>query len=77
MKKAYVKPQVYFENFQLSASIAKCDIRTNNTDINSCEVEGNTPGEPLFITIMSCKNTMDNEGYCYQELVDNFIIATS
>ncbi len=40
MKKSYVKPQVYFENFQLSASIAaQCDIRNPLHAQNLCALE--------------------------------------
>lgn len=44
MKKAYVKPQVYFEDFQLSANIAgNCGTaegikeRATHSDANSCQ----------------------------------------
>ena len=37
MKKSYVKPQVYFENFQLSASIAgDCEVIVKNQSKGTC-----------------------------------------
>lgn len=40
MKKAYVKPELYFENFELSTSIAACAYNdpgsTNQASKNSC-----------------------------------------
>lgn len=68
MKKSYVKPQVYFENFQLSASIAgTCDpkYKFNYSDINSCytTVVGT---EGTYFAGEACTVKSDPEGFCYQ-----------
>lgn len=48
MKKSYVKPQVYFENFQLSASIAgDCEAIVKNQSKGTCGYEM-TGGVVLF-----------------------------
>lgn len=36
MKKQYVKPELYFENFQLSTSIATCDTITKRLSPGTC-----------------------------------------
>lgn len=47
-EKTYVKPQVFFEDFQLSASIAAgCEYTTNHT-MNMCAYEI-TGGRNVFI----------------------------
>ena len=36
MKKSYVKPELFYESFVLSQSIAACGIDVNQTDTESC-----------------------------------------
>ena len=37
--KTYVKPELYFESFELSQHIAACDIKLTNPDIWSCRAD--------------------------------------
>lgn len=37
--KTYVKPELYFESFELSQHIAACDIKLANADIWNCNAE--------------------------------------
>ena len=39
MKKVYMKPEIVFEDFSLSTSIAACDNEVNSADLNSCGVD--------------------------------------
>lgn len=38
MKKQYVKPELYFESFELSTSIATCDFKSNAAG-NVCAID--------------------------------------
>ena len=74
MKKSYVKPQVYFENFQLSANIAgTCGTEIDKSgaglaDANSCSFNLPTFGK-IFLTEGICDNTPQDEiasSICYE-----------
>lgn len=69
--KKYVKPELFFESFELSQSIAACGIDVNLGDTNSC-----TPSldpdfwEGLDLTVFSAERSCDItpdaiEVYCY------------
>ena len=86
MKKSYVKPQVYFEDFQLSASIAgncgpdfKGNSRVLSKDINTCGYQ--TFDGILFLTSNSmCNNYPQNDeeaGVCYQNASEGNMIFAS
>lgn len=67
MKKAYVKPQVYFENFQLSTSIAGgCSWQALSAE-KTCVV--NIPGTPetYIADLNTCTFTVPetNDKFCY------------
>lgn len=72
MKKPYVKPQLYYENFELSQHIAACgwDMR-NSTEKSTCTADGdedwgNFPVS-LFTETPRCEVTEGQvEGYCYE-----------
>ena len=70
MKKAYNKPQIVFDSFELSQSIAAgCEIITKLPSENACGVV--LPGDrgPTFVSEMTgCKRTEvdgDYNGICY------------
>lgn len=74
MKKSYVKPQVYFENFQLSANIATgCGIRVNYQE-NVCSL---IPGMNLFTLENNCDYVPEEHGQCYQTISDENRLFTS
>lgn len=73
MKKSYVKPQVYFEDFQLSASIAAgCGSGLNRTDANfgsanSCSYDLEGFGN-IFLSRSTCETVPPDESLemaCY------------
>lgn len=74
MKKSYVKPQVYFENFQLSASIAAgCAPGTGIT--HSQDVCGFKFGQlTIFLEgVSGCPDGVPDDGktgYCYHNPTD-------
>ena len=69
MKKIYVKPEVYFESFELS--------NINHT-VGACwqGVEG-FKGFNIFVEPNSCKTTPDDNGLCYHSPTDANNIFTS
>ena len=64
MKKTYVKPQVYFEDFQLSASIAgNCGNKDGalHADANTCRFDTKGFFGVLFLTEHSCEHTPQDD----------------
>lgn len=72
MKKPYVKPQLYYENFELSQHVAACGWDMDNqSDKNNCTAIGDEEWGhfpvALFTTTDRCEITEDQaEGYCYE-----------
>lgn len=59
MKKRYSKPDVFFEEFMLSVSIANCDININTQSNGTCPMIYD--GVPIFTQdVFGCK--MENGG---------------
>lgn len=79
MKKAYVKPQVYFEDFRLSTSIAGGCTWTASFAENSCPV--NVPGtlETYITDLNICTFTVpaENDRFCYHVPMDNKNVFSS
>ena len=78
MKKTYVKPEVYFESFELSANIATgCEININHT-VGACwqGVEGFKDFN-IFVESPSCATTPDENDLCYHSPTDVNNIFTS
>lgn len=78
MKKAYVKPQVYFEDFQLSASIAAGCTKTTNLTQDVCGVKFG-PMTIFLDSIAACDEivTDGEDGYCYHNPDDYNRLFTS
>ncbi len=74
MKKTYVKPQIYFEDFQLSANIAAGCGKPLNHTMETCQP---ISGMKLFIDKFTCAITPDEAGLCYQSSTDETRIFTS
>lgn len=75
MKKTYVKPQIYFEDFQLSANIAAGCGKPINHTMETCQP---VPGFVLFVDgNSSCQYTTDKNGVCYQSFFTEGQIFTS
>ena len=64
-KKQYVKPELYFENFELSTSIAACAYTdVTLSDGNQCAYE--TTGGTIFSTSPNpCAYEPNEGGICY------------
>lgn len=70
--KQYVKPDLFYEDFELSQHIAACDYKINSGDANSCIVEkdrydddkdfGDYSGTGFAVTSV-CTIVIDS--YCY------------
>ena len=73
--KNYVKPELFFESYELSQNIAACGWDMNNNDPATCEAKGDTAwGNPSEIVVFANANKecMTNlEGYCYENSTDN------
>ena len=73
MKKKYVKPELFYESFEMSQQIAACDFDSKNTlndDANDCKFWGNNKDfEPMVVFLSNCgqDGTVDvtGYGYCY------------
>lgn len=71
MKKQYVKPELYFENFELSTTVATgCSIIVNQADTN-CTID--IPGIGKIFITDPCMTTevADNDKICYHVLFDS------
>ncbi len=78
MKKNYVKPHVYFEDFRLSTSIAGGCAWTASFAENNCPVK--VPGTPeTYITDNNCTFTVPatNDKFCYHVPVDSKNVFSS
>ena len=75
MKKTYVKPEVCFESFQLSANIATvCAAPLNHTMVGCQPISGKN----IFLDPTTCTDgTPDDNGLCYQTVTDATRIFTS
>ena len=83
MKKVYNKPEIMFEDFTLSTSIAGgCEIRTNTPSEGACgyPYEGGN-GQTLFTNgVTDCQIKIDDDptnGFCYHVPVDSNNIFNS
>lgn len=82
MKKTYVKPEVYFESFELSTSIATgCEYKSNHTkDTCGWYVEG--VGNVFLSNLTTCDypepdSETNKFGICYHVPVDTSNLFTS
>lgn len=85
MKKPYVKPQLYYENFELSQHIAACGWdMSNSADKYNCTAVGdeehfNNPPVSLFTETPRCQVVPGDvgESYCYEPSKGAFGIFNS
>ena len=74
--KPYVKPELFYESFEMNQSIAACRWDLNEADKNNCSadydfnLDNSTHIEVnLFVTSNTCsklESEMSPEEYCYQ-----------
>lgn len=77
MKKTYVKPEVYFENFELSANIATgCGRPLGHTKDTCRDIFG---GNAEFAFGSGCGFNVEDpqNGYCYHNPLDETKLFTS
>lgn len=72
MKKKYTKPQIVFENFSLSTSIAgACEVKTHTPAARECGYD--MGGYTVFLTdITGCSFKIEENkyGFCYHVPID-------
>lgn len=78
--KNYVKPELYFESFELTQHIAgDCGVIMNNTDLENCETGSFTIMDPsldkLFESSEKCEDYA--QGYCYTKSTNMVSIFAS
>lgn len=64
--KTYVKPELFFESFELSQHIAGCNLTLLDKDVGACEAMGvieGIQGDSWFISKDPCTTVV--EAYCY------------
>ncbi len=75
--KKYVKPELFFESYELSQNIAACgwDMKNQNQP-GDCKAEGDpawgNPSILVFTENSKCENVL--ESYCYENSADNITI---
>lgn len=72
--KKYVKPELFYERFELSQHIADCQWELKGFNTNACPAypDANNPGAPvLFLADNTSCQYDDPQKYCYQPGVDS------
>ncbi len=74
--KKYIKPELFFESFELSQQVAACDYDSNNTHSDdSCFFSGTGEFGPMTIFMDNCgeNGTVDvtDYGYCYHNSISS------
>lgn len=82
--KAYVKPELYVERFELAQHIAGCGVPLSYNDVTTCTVKpgatyGGAPIGGWFADGKVCEQIAPGgmEGYCYTNLNNSFGLFTS
>lgn len=73
--KKYVKPELFFESYELSQNIAACGWDLKHADPKTCQAVGDPAwGNPdmVVFTKDNCETVW--EGYCYENSADNITI---
>lgn len=72
MKKTYIKPILYFEDFALAEAIAACGTIAGPTSGDDCTWDGFVPGLPMFNTQVNPNCVLDYEDYEGSSQLDVF-----
>ena len=66
--KKYVKPELFFESFELNQQIAVCEFDSENTltNVDICTFRNLTWDETYYFTNSNVACDAEAEGYCYQ-----------
>ena len=76
--RAYVKPELFYENFELAQNIATCDWdKVNNAEAMACQFSAwYDPAETIFTSDVKCTVT-DVEAYCEYNSTNGFGLFNS
>ncbi len=80
MKKTYIKPQIVFDSFELTTSIAAgCSFLSTNQDPYVCAILDPELGFTIFSTRPTCDSTPPggNDSICYHVPVADVSVYTS
>lgn len=80
MKKVYQKPELFYENFALSASIASCDVNSNFNQATGCQAYWNEDfnGWVFSSDAEGCNlHTIKDGSECYGNPTPGYSIFTS
>lgn len=76
--KKYVKPELFYEQFELTTHIANCVWEPVITNIEAAlctfkaEEGSDWAGETVFTEIPRCETVMDEDYFCYYTAADGF-----
>ena len=73
--KNYVKPELFYERYELSQHIADCawEVKLANEEVCVLVADDElVMSETLFNDVLCDFNTSDYEGFCYQSGMDGF-----
>lgn len=78
MKKTYVKPQIVFESFQLSTSIAaSCDLLGSQSAQYVCPVTDPETEFTIFTELCDTVPVGGNDSICYNVSEQNWTVFSS
>lgn len=72
MKKQYIKPELYYEDFELAEAITACGTIAGPTDGDTCTWDGLVPGVPVFNMAVNPNCSLDYVDYEGQEQFNVF-----
>ena len=72
MKKTYIKPILYFEDFALAEAIAACGTIAGPTSGDTCTWNGFIEGMPMFNSKVNADCVLDYSDYENQGLFNVF-----
>lgn len=77
--KEYVKPELYYESFELSQHIAGCNLIMGPTDPMVCTASGNVGkyNNDSWFMESGTVCTVEPEGYCYTNSAHSFTTINS
>lgn len=80
--KKYIKPELYYESFEVSQNVATCDWDMNQTDYDICEAVGDPDfgyvDEKVFTkNNQDCNMLDDMQKYCYEKSAGGMVIFNS
>lgn len=72
MRKLYIKPELYYEDFELAEAITACGTIAGPTDGNFCTWDGFVEGLPMFNSQVNANCLLDYSDYEDQGLLNVF-----